>query len=262
MLRARWYQLYVLAFAALMGLFFAFGLSDSSVMGFTGLGRTLLTFIQVAMLILPIFVLVTTARTLVGDREAGVWEYLLSWPLGLDAYYWGKMSGRAAAIALPLGAAVLLAAIGEGLRGGAVPWGAALWIAAYVAAMGICFVGVAMVISVLAPSQELALGAAFALWLLLEALLDSLLLGLLVQHRLPPEAVMGLALVNPLQAFRTAAIAVFDPQLTVLGPISLALNDLFGRTTLLVWALVWPLAIGVGSAAVGAFAFRRRDITA
>src|SRR5690606_24206737 len=115
-------------------------------------------------------------------------------------------------------------------------------------------------LSVIVPSQELALGAAFAIWLVLEALIDSLLLGVLVQHRLPAEVVVGLALLNPLQAFRTASILVFDPQLTVFGPISFTMLETFGSTSLLVWSLAWPVCIGIACALVGVRVFSRRDI--
>lgn len=261
-LRARWYQSYIVAFGLLMALFFAFGLGDSSVMGFTGIGRILMTFIQIAMIILPIFVLVTTARTLVSDRELGVWEYLLALPIGVRSFYWGKTIGRATALTLPLSLGVLLAGGLEALRGGHVPWGAVALVAGFVGAMVVCFVGVAILLSVVAPTQEVALGSAFVVWLTSEALVDALLLGLLVKQRLPPEAVVGLALLNPLQAFRTAAVAVFDPELTVFGPISLTILETFGRGPLLAWALLWPFFLGAAAALVGAWLFVRKDITA
>ena len=62
--------------------------------GFTGLSRLMLTYIQLSMAILPIFVLITTVRSLAaGDREAGVFEYLLALPVPLGAWYWGKLAG-------------------------------------------------------------------------------------------------------------------------------------------------------------------------
>lgn len=261
-LRARWYQLYVGTFVALMALFFGFGLSESTVMGFTGLNRTLLTFIQAAMIILPVFVLVTTARTLASDRELGVWEYLLSWPVSLRGYFWGKTIGRMTAIALPLGLAIAFAGVAEAIHGGQVPWMAVAWTIGLVVAMAIFCVGAGVLISVVVASQEMALGAAFALWLVIEALIDSLLLGLLVKQRLPPELLLGLALLNPIQAFRTAGIAVFDPNLTVLGPISYTLLEMVGRTPLLIWSIVWPIAIGFACAVAGGMIFVRKDTTA
>ena len=257
---ARWFQLYVLGFAGLMGLFFAFGLAESQVMGFHGLGRLLLTFIQVSLVILPIFVLITTARTLVGDRESGVWEYMLALPVSLSGYYWGRFVGRSLAIALPLALALMGGAAVEQLRGGQVPWGVAGYYTAMVAALTGCFLGVAMLISILSSSQESALGIAFGVWLLLEALIDALLLGVLIRQQLRVELVLGAALLNPIQACRTASVALFDPEMSILGPLSYTLIDTLGRTGLLAWALAWPAAIGLGAAGLGYRIFRRSDI--
>ena len=84
-LRARWFAIYCLVFGGLVALLFVFGLTESRVLGFIGLSRLLVTYIQLCMAILPIFVLITTVRSVAGDREAGVFEYLLSLPVGLGA---------------------------------------------------------------------------------------------------------------------------------------------------------------------------------
>jgi ABC-2 type transport system permease protein len=128
--------------------------------------------------------------------------------------------------------------------------------------MVICFTGIAMIISVIAPNQEFAIGLAFAFWLLVEAAIDSLLLGLLVKGRLLAEVVVGLALLNPIQAFRTASIALFDPELTSLGSISLTMIDTIGKTGLIMWAIGWPLLLGGICAWVGQEIFRKSDIVA
>ena len=101
-LRARWFMLYSLVFGGIVALLFAFGLTESRVLGFIGLSRLLVTYIQLTMAILPIFVLITTVRSVAGDREAGVFEYLLSLPVSLSAWFWGKIVGRYVTIFLPV----------------------------------------------------------------------------------------------------------------------------------------------------------------
>jgi len=91
-------------------------------MGFTGLTRLLLTYIQLCMAILPVFVLISTVRSVAGDREAGVFEYLLSLPVSLSAWYWGKMLGRFLVIFLPVFLAMVGAVIWALWRQVAVPW--------------------------------------------------------------------------------------------------------------------------------------------
>jgi ABC-2 type transport system permease protein len=68
------------------------------------------------------------------------------------------------------------------------------------------------------------------------------------------------ALANPLQVFRTAALALFDPQLIVLGPSAYVILDLFGAAGYKIFALVYPAAIGLGAATLGFFLFRRGDL--
>ena len=65
-LRARWFAIYSLVFGGLVALLFVFGLTESRVLGFIGL--LLVTYIQLCMAILPIFVLITTAHSVAGDR--------------------------------------------------------------------------------------------------------------------------------------------------------------------------------------------------
>jgi hypothetical protein len=79
-LRARWFLLYTTVFGGIIVLLFIFGLTEYRIMGFTGLSRLLVTYIQLCVAILPIFVLISTVRSVAGDKEAGVFEYLLSLP--------------------------------------------------------------------------------------------------------------------------------------------------------------------------------------
>ena len=93
-LRARWFLVYSMVFGGIIVVLFVFGLSESRIMGFTGLSRILVTYIQLSMAMLPIFVLITTVRSVAGDREAGVFEYMLSLPVSLGAWFWGRFLGR------------------------------------------------------------------------------------------------------------------------------------------------------------------------
>jgi ABC-2 type transport system permease protein len=259
-LRARWFLIYTLVFGGIVALLFLFGLTESRVLGFIGLSRLLVTYIQLTMAILPIFVLITTVRSVAGDREAGVFEYLLSLPVSLGAWFWGKFVGRWLVVFLPV-AAAMLAAVGIALvRGIEVPWTMFGYYTALLAAMALCFLGFGMLISAVARSTDMAQGAAFLLWLALLLFLDLILLGVMIQGRVAPEVAVGVALANPLQVFRTAALALFDPQLIVLGPSAFVILDTFGATGYMAFALAYPSALGLLAASVGYFLFRRGDL--
>jgi len=259
-LRARWFAVYGLVFGGAVALLFTFGVTESRVLGFTGLSRLLVTYIQLCMAILPIFVLVTTVRSVAGDREAGVYEYLLSLPVSLGGWYWGKLLGRFAVVFLP---AFLAMAAGAGwavLRGIPVPWKIFGFYTGLLAGLAWCFLGIGMAISAQARRVDVAQGAAFLIWLGLLLFLDLLLLGVMIQERLPPETVVAIALANPLQVFRTAAMLLFDPSLVLLGPAAYVILDRFGHAGYLVWALAYPVALGSLCAAWGYWRFRRGDL--
>ena len=259
-LRARWFAIYSLVFGGLVALLFVFGLTESRVLGFIGLSRLLVTYIQLCMAILPIFVLITTVRSVAGDREAGVFEYLLSLPVGLAAWFWGKILGRYLVIFLPVFAAMAGAVLWALVRGIEVPWGMFVYYTALLAVMGWCFLGMGMLISALARSTDVAQGAAFMLWLTLLLFLDLILLGVMIQGQVQPEVVVGIALANPLQVFRTAALALFDPQLIVLGPSAYVILDTFGVAGYKLFALLYPAAIGALCAGAGYMFFKRGDL--
>ena len=94
-----------------------------------------------------------------------------------------------------------------------------------------------MLISAVARSTDMAQGAAFLVWLTLLLFLDLILLGVMIQGKVAPEVAVTVALANPLQVFRTAALALFDPQLIVLGPSAYVILDLFGATGYKIFAL-------------------------
>ncbi|MBN8454732.1 ABC transporter permease subunit [Accumulibacter sp.] len=259
-LRARWFLIYSLVFGGIVALLFAFGLTESRVLGFIGLSRLLVTYIQLTMAILPVFVLITTVRSVAGDREAGVFEYLLSLPVSLSAWFWGKILGRYVTIFLPVFVAMLAAVLWSMFRSIEVPWAMFFYYTGLLAAMAWCFLGIGMLISTLARGTDVAQGAAFMVWLTMLLFLDLILLGVMIQGRVTPEVAVGIALLNPLQVFRTAALAMFDPQLIVLGPSAYVILDLFGSGGYRVYALLYPLAVGTLAAVAGYLSFRRSDL--
>jgi ABC-2 type transport system permease protein len=259
-LRARWFLVYTLVFGGLVALLLLFGITESRIMGFTGLSRLLVTYIQLSMAILPVFVLVSTVRSVAGDREAGVFEYLLALPVGLGAWYWGKLLGRFAVVFLPVVIAMLGGVIWGAIRGAAVPWGLLIYYTGLLLSLAWCFLGIGMLISTLTRNADVAQGAAFVIWLTLLLFLDLVLLGVMIRNALPPEVAVGIALVNPMQVFRTAAMMLFDQQLVLLGPSAYVILDHFGTGGYIVYALLYPIALGTAFAWIGYRVFRGSDL--
>ena len=259
-LRARWFALYSIVFGGVVALLFIFGLTESQILGFLGLSRLLVTYIQICMAILPIFVLITTVRSLAGDREAGVFEYLLSLPVSLAGWFWGKMIGRFAVIFAPVFLAMAAAAGWAVFQEIPVPWSLFGLYTALLAALSWCFLGLAMLISTVARSTDVAQGTAFFVWLVMVLFLDIILLGVIVQSQVQPEVAISVALINPLQVFRTAAMMLFDPSMILLGPSAFVILDTFGTQGYIAYALAYPVMLGSLSATIGFMLFRRSDL--
>lgn len=259
-LRARWFAIYATVFFALVGVLLVFGLTESRVLGFTGLSRTLVTYIQLTMAIVPIFILITTVRSLAGDREAGVFEYVLGLPVSIGAWYAGRFLGRYTLAVAPVIAALFAAVVYGVVRGVTVPWIELGFDIGLLLAMIFVFVGLGFFVSSLTRSVDTAQTIAFLLWLALVLALDLVLLGALIRGRLPIEGVVAIAMLNPLQVFRTGSMLLFDPQLVLLGPTAFTVFDIFGRVGFMIWSFVYPLALGTLAALGGWYVFRRGDL--
>jgi len=259
-LRAKWFAVYTLVFGGLVVLLFMLGLTESRVMGFTGLSRLMLTYIQLSMAILPIFVLITTVRSLAGDREAGVFEYLLALPVPLAAWYWGKLAGRFLMVFMPVFLAMVGAIVWGYASGADIPWRLFAYYTGLLVALSWCFLGIGIFISSIARSVDVAQGAAFLVWLVLLLFLDLILLGVMIQQQIPAESAVAIALANPMQVFRTGTMLLFDPQLVMLGPAAYVILDNFGTTGYMIFALAYPMVVGTLTAMLGYWVFRRGDL--
>ncbi|OQX77381.1 MAG: ABC transporter permease [Bacteroidetes bacterium 4484_249] len=259
-LRSAWFWVYSLLFGGFVAIMFALGITESQIIGFVGLGRLMVTFMQVSMVILPIYILITTVRAVVGDRETNIMEYILSLPISFSGYFWGKFISRFIEIFIPVFLALLGAAIWGTISNIDVPWDLFALYSFLLAAMVFCFLGIGMYISSLAHSQNLAISTAFILWLVLVAFLDLILMGVMLKMRMNPELVIGIGMINPLQVFRTAVLVLFDPKLTVMGPASFYILDTVSRSVFIAFSIMYPVFVGFIFAFFGVRYFKRNDI--
>lgn len=259
-LRSKWFLSYSLIFGGIVALFFISGVTESKIQGFSGLSRLLLIFIEICIIILPIFILVSTVRTIAADRDSNVLEYLLSFPISLGDYFFGRFLGRLVSVTLPIFGALVLALVWGVAKGVEVPWGIFFYYIGLIFALNVNFLGFSFFISSIVKSQEVALGVAFFLWLALLAFIDILLIGVLSQKFASAELVFSIALSNPLQVFRLGAISLFDPEMAVIGPSAYFILDEFGKIFFSIYALVYPIILGIIFAILGFVAFKKRDL--
>lgn len=258
--RSKWFLLYLFAFAGLIATFFVTGVVDSRVAGFSGLTRMLLLFIQICIIILPIFILITTVRSISSDREAGALEYLLSFPLSLKEYYFGKALGRAFTVFLPILLALVLSLFIVIFKGATIPWDVFFYYTLLLLVLSFVFLSFGFLISSLIKSSELGLGFSFLFWLFLLAFLDLALIGLMMQSSVNENIIYIISLANPVQIFRIAAISLFDPNLAVIGPAAYFILDGFGRVSFLIYSVIYPIILGSICLICGYLWFCKKDL--
>jgi ABC-2 type transport system permease protein len=115
-------------------------------------------------------------------------------------------------------------------------------------------------ISSFVKSSEVALGIAFFVWIFLLAFIDIALISLMLSHRFNEELIIAIALANPMEIFRVAAISLFDPELTVMGPVAFYILDSIKQTTFVVISILYPVVLGLIFAFAGFKIFQKKDL--
>ncbi len=258
--RAKWFLLYSLIFGGAIVLLFVLGVTESRVLGFTGLSRLLITYIQLCVAILPIMILISTVRSVVGDRESNILEYFLSMPISLASYYWGKIFARFFLIFIPISLALGGAILWGRIKGLGVPWHVGGYYSLMLGILSWCFLGIGMFISANVRKQEWGLGLSILVWLVFLLFIDVILIGLMMQQQIRESVIVTIALLNPVMVFRTGAVLLFDPELTSMGPASYVILDNLGYGGFLAYTLLYPLALGWLFSWLGYLRFRRGDL--
>ena len=259
-IRAKWFLIYSLVFGGLIALFFIAGVTESQVMGFSGLSRLLLMYIQITIVILPIFILITTVRSISGDRDNHILEYMLSFPISLKQYYWGKLIGRFVTVYLPVLFAMIVAIIYGSIKGASIPWNLFFLYTGLLFAMSCAFLGIAFFISSFVKNSEIALGLAFFVWILLLAFIDIALISLMMSQRFDEQLIIFIAMINPMEIFRVAAISLFDPELTVMGPVAYYILDSMKQSTFVALSIAYPVGLGLIFSSLGFRIFSKKDL--
>lgn len=260
-LRSRWLLVCAAVYGALAAIFVLVGLRESTVLGFTGTGRVLLSFCHALLLVLPLLGLSATTQVIPRARDDGTLELLLTQPLSRGAYFLALALVRYLALLLPLLALLLgLGLLGRVAFGQAVPWGLLGGASFVSAALLLAAVGLGLCISALVRHQARAALYGLLAWALGIALLDFALIGLMLRFRLHAPTVFLLSALNPVQAARVALLSGVEPELGVLGPVGFFLAQRLGSGLLLLIGIMWPLCFGAACLMIGRRRFTRGDV--
>lgn len=82
----------------------------------------------------------------------------------------------------------------------------------------------------------------------------------MMQNRFEEGFIITIALLNPMEIFRVAAISLFDPELTVMGPVAFYILDTFKQTTFVLFSVFYPILLGFIFAIFGYKIFAKKDL--
>lgn len=234
-IRNRW----VLAVAVIFSLFALaiayFGAAQQGSVGFRGVDVTIASLVSLVIYLVPLIALILGYDAIVGEKERGSLELLLSMPITRFEILLGKYLGLAAALAsstiMGFGAGLLPLLASLGVRD-FVHYSGFVFSAIL---MGLAFLSLSLSISVIALDRVRASGVAIAMWFFFVLIFDLLLMGALVasQGNLGSGVFAVLLMLNPADVFRL--LNIFSSQ---------QVQNMYGLATVMPDSLTDPLALG------------------
>ena len=206
--RDRIRNLWVLSVAVIFSLFALaiayFGSAQQGSVGFRGVDVTIASLVSLVIYLVPLIALILGYDAIVGERERGSMELLLSMPITRFEILLGKYIGLAGALAVST-----LVGFGAGMLPMATKLGSSdlFHYAGFVFSailMGMAFLSLSLLVSVLATDRMRASGVAIGLWFFFVLIFDLVLTGaLVVSDGALGSGVFGaLLMLNPADVFR------------------------------------------------------------
>lgn len=246
--RNRWVLAVAVVFTVFSLLITYFGAAVQGQIGPRSIELTIASLVSLVIYLIPLIALLLGFDAIVGERERGSLDLLLALPITRLELLLGKFLGLAGALTLSTVAGFALVAL---LLFQQFSYAGLYHYLGFVFSsvlLGLAFLSLAMLLSVLARDRTRASGLAIALWFALVLVFDLLLLGLLVASggELGGDAFAYLLLLNPADIFRILNIFSLDDVRRLYGlasivPPALGQAWLMGGA-MLVW-IVGPLAL-------------------
>ncbi|MCL1077925.1 ABC transporter permease [Parashewanella spongiae] len=250
-LRNRWFISITLIFAVLsLGLSY-YGSVASGQIGIASLSSTIASLSSLAVFLIPLIALLLAYDSFVGEQESGTLLLLLTYPISHRQLLLGKFTGQGAIIALATligfgSAAILLSTQSDPA---AVFHSFGLFIATAIL-LGLSFISIAYVISLLVNEKSKAAGLALILWFFFILVFDLAMLAVLVgiEDGLSQQQLVQLMLFNPADIFRMVNLASLDTS-DVNGVLAIAINGSISPMGLLGLQIAW-IATPLSAAAI------------
>lgn len=258
-LRNKWVAGATLLLAALAFALTFLGSAPAGLVEAKPLAVVVVSISSLTIFLVPLIALLIGYDSIVGESERGCLLLMLTYPVSRSEIILGKFLGHAAILAVATlvgyGAAGLAAAMTGSAD--AESWRAFLGLLASSILLGLAFLALAYLASVLVAERSTAAGLAVGLWLVFVIVYDLALMGLLVASKggVGADVFPSLLLLNPADAYRLFNLTAFENVRQISGMGGLAASAHFSPTVLLATLLAWialPLAAAI-------LVFQRRE---
>ncbi len=246
--RNRWLVAFAICYALLSAAISLLTRSAVGGAGAAGFGRTAAGLINLVMVLVPLMSMTAAASSVAGERERGMLAFVLAQPVSLLEVLLGKFLGLSIAVA----AAVALGfGVGAVLISGTGGADAAAFVemTLLTGLLSVAMVSLGILVSAWCRRTSTATTAVLLTWLALVFGCDLILMGTHLAVQMGAPMMFHLALANPLQAFKFAALQPLGGSLDVLGPAAGWAVYEYGTwlrplllAALVVWCL-WPFTI-------------------
>ena len=252
-LRNKWVVGATLILAALALALTLLGSTPTGLLGVKPLAVTVVSLSSLTIFLIPLIALLLGYDAIVGEAERGCLLLILTYPVSRLEIILGKFLGHAAilsfATVVGYGAAGVAAAWASG--GDSESWRAFFWLLVSTIMLGLAFLALAYLISVLVKERSTAAGIAVGLWLFFVIVYDLALMGGLVasQGRIEAGVFASLLLLNPADVYRLFNLTAFENVRAFSGMAGLSAAVRLSPLVLLVVLAAWaalPLGIAMG----------------
>lgn len=247
-LRNRWVLAIALVFAVFSLVIAYAGGAQQGAVGVRSLEFTIASLVSLVIYLVPLIALLLGFDAIVGERERGSLDLLLALPITRGELLLGKYLGLAAALALAMlaGLAVVGGVLVRKFGGDALYHYGGFVLSALL--LGLAFLSLALLISVVARDRTRASGLAIAAWFFFVLVFDLLLLGALVASagRYGGAIFPYLLLLNPADVFRILNVFSLDEVRNLYGVASIVPRTLGDMRLLGIAMFAWivaPLAV-------------------
>jgi len=234
-MRNRWVLAVALVFAVFSLVITYFGGAQQGQVGLRSIEFTIASLVSLVIYLIPLIALLLGFDAIVGERERGSLDLLLALPITRFELLLGKYLGLAAALTLSTVVGFALDAV---LLYRQFGWPGLYHYLGFMVSsvlLGLAFLSLAMLLSVLTRERTRASGLAIALWFGFVLVFDLLLLGLLVASggEFGGQALAYVLLLNPADVFRILNVFSLDQ-----------MRSLYGLTSIVPPALANPWLMG------------------